>query len=81
MIYSFAKKRKLWGIHIVVLLWGSSERHWRIPVGFRLWRPKRSCRSQRYRTKLQHAAELVDAVVSVGLHIDFIVGDTHYTVG
>jgi hypothetical protein len=80
-IYSFAKKRKLWGIHIVVLLWCSCDRHWRIPVGFRLWRPKRSCRKPRYRTKLQLASELVELVVASRLRVEYIVGDTHYTAG
>ncbi len=80
-IYSFAKKRKLWGIHIVVLVWCSCDRHWRIPVGFRLWRPKRSCRKPRYRTKLQLALELVELVVTSGLRVEYIVGDTHYTAG
>jgi DDE superfamily endonuclease len=41
--YSFAKKRKLYGLHVVVLLWCASEGSLRIPVAFRLWRPKRSC--------------------------------------
>jgi DDE superfamily endonuclease len=80
-IYSFAKKRKLWGIHIVVLLWCSLDGRWRIPVGFRLWRPKRSCRVQRYQTKLQLAAELVAVMVASGLRVQYIVGDTHYTAG
>lgn len=80
-IYSFAKKRKVWGMHIVVLLWCSCDGHWRIPIGFRLWRPKRSCRSERYRTKPQLAAELVAVVVSAGLSVQYIVGDTHYTAG
>jgi hypothetical protein len=28
--YSFAKKRKVYGLHIVVLLWCSGDGHWRI---------------------------------------------------
>jgi hypothetical protein len=80
-IYSFAKKRKLWGIHIVVLVWCSLDGRWRIPVGFRLWRPKRSCRKQRYQTKLQLACALVELVVVSGLRVHYIVGDTHYTAG
>ena len=80
-IYSFAKKRKLWGFQIVVLLWCSCDGQWRIPVGFRLWRPKRSCRPQRYRTKLQLASEMVIAVVQTKLPVAYIVGDTHYTAG
>ena len=80
-IYSFAKKRKVWGFQIVVLLWCSLDGRWRIPVGFRLWRPKRSCRKERYRTKLQLALELVSAVIQAKLPVRYIVGDTHYTAG
>ena len=77
--YSFAKKRKVYGLHIVVLLWCSCDGHWRIPVGFRLWRPKRSCAPHRYRTKLPLAAELLIEVVQTGLPIAYVVFDTHYT--
>jgi hypothetical protein len=49
--YSFAKRRKVYGLHIIVVLWCSHDGQWRIPVGFRLWRPKRSCAPQRYQTK------------------------------
>jgi hypothetical protein len=80
-IYSFAKKRSVWGFQVIVLLWCSTDGHWRIPVGFRLWRPKRSCRKARYQTKLQLAEQLVLAVVRSGLPIAYIVGDTHYTAG
>jgi hypothetical protein len=77
--YSFAKQRKVYGVHIVVLLWCSVDGAWRIPVGFRLWRPKRSCAPQRYRTKLALAAELVTSVVAARLAATYIVFDTHYT--
>ncbi len=80
-VYSFAKKRKLWGMHIVVLLWCSCDGCWRIPVGFRLWRPKRSCRASRYRTKLELAEQLVQAVILAQLPACYIVFDTHYTAG
>ncbi len=77
--YSFANKRKVYGLHIVVVVWCSHDGHWRIPVGFRLWRPKRTCAPQRYRTKLHLAADLVTAVVVAKLPVTYIVGDTHYT--
>lgn len=80
-VYSFAKKRKLWGLHSVVLLWCSADGRWRIPIGFRLWRPKRSCRATRYQTKLQLAEELVVAAVLARLPMQYIVFDTHYTAG
>lgn len=78
-VYSFAKKRKLWGLHIVVVVWCSCDGRWRIPVGFRLWRPKRSCRPKHYRTKLELAEQLVYAVVLARLPVRYIVFDTHYT--
>ena len=42
--YSHAKKRKVYGVHVVLLSWSSDPAGtWRIPVAFRVWRPKRSC--------------------------------------
>lgn len=79
--YSFAKKRKVYGLHVVVLLWCACDGRWRIPIGFRLWRPKRSCRVRRYRTKLQLAEALILAAVQTGLPSEFVVFDTHYTAG
>lgn len=77
--YSFAKQRKVYGLHVVVLLWCSGA--WRIPVGFRLWRPKRSCTKPRYRSKLELAWELVREVVAARLPVHYIVMDTGYTAG
>src|SRR5205823_596599 len=40
--YSHAKKQKVYGCHIVLLSWTSDPAGtWRIPVAFRVWRPKR----------------------------------------
>src|SRR5512143_3957747 len=60
--YSFAKKGKVYGLHVVVRLWCAGP--WRIPVGFRLWRPTRACAPHRYRTKLELGLERVIAVVA-----------------
>ncbi|TAK36698.1 MAG: hypothetical protein EPO21_01720 [Chloroflexota bacterium] len=79
--YSFAKKRKVYGLHIVVLLCCSANERWRIPVAFRLWRPKRSCAIHDYRTKLQLAERMVKDVIALGLVVRYIVFDTHYTAG
>ena len=50
--YSFAKQRKVYGCHIVLLSWTSDPAGtWRIPVAFRRWRPKRSCAPGRYQKK------------------------------
>jgi hypothetical protein len=79
--YSFAKKRKVYGLHIVLRLSTSADRQWRIPVGFRLWRPQRSCARQRYQTKLQLAAPLLESVVAARLPVEYVVCDTAYTAG
>lgn len=79
--YSFAQKRKVYGLHIVVLLWCSQDGHWRIPVAFRLWRPKRSCAKRAYRTKLQLAEQMLKEVLVAQLPFDYLVFDTHYTAG
>lgn len=79
--YSYAKKRQVYGLHIVVLLWCSGEGHWRIPVAFRLWRPKRACNLHDYRSKLQLAEAMLKDVVALGLTFQYLVFDTHYTAG
>lgn len=79
--YSFAKKRKVYGLHVVVLLWCTSDGELRIPVAFRLWRPKRSCAPHLYRTKLRLAEVMLKEVLGRGLRCRYIVFDTHYTAG
>jgi len=80
-VYSFKDKRTVYGMVIVVLVWCSCDGHWRIPVGFRLWRPKCNCRAGHYQTKLELAVPLVDAVVLAGVPSGYMVFDTHYTAG
>ena len=79
--YSWAKHRKLYGLHIVVLMWCSTDGRYRIPVAFRILRPKAHCARGRYRTKLQLAAQMVKDVLAVGLSARYIAFDTHYTAG
>lgn len=80
--YSFAKKRKLYGLHIVLLLWSSDDGQWRIPVAFRIWRPKRSCSARRYKTKLQLAEGMLkNEILGSGLTFGYLVFDTHYSAG
>jgi len=80
--YSFAKKRKVYGLHVVVLLWCASDGgSFRIPVAFRLWRPKRSCAAHAYRTKLKLAEVMLKEVIGSGLKARYIVFDTHYSAG
>jgi hypothetical protein len=79
--YSFAKKRTVYGLHIVVLLWCSHEGTFRIPVAFRLWRPKRSCSKAAYRTKLQLAEAMLRELVAARVPFAYLAFDTHYTAG
>jgi hypothetical protein len=79
--YSFAKKRKVYGLHVVVLLWCTTDGRWRIPVAVRLWRPKRSVAPAAYRTKLQWAAAMLTDVVAARLPFTYLVMDTGYTAG
>ena len=53
----------------------------RIPVAFRLWRPKRSCGPGAYQTKLQLAAQLLTELVAARLPFQQLVTDTHDTAG
>ena len=77
--YSTGEKRFVRGFHVVVLLWCSGR--WRIPVAFRLWRPKKYCRPGRHRTKPQLAWEMIVGVYPTGLPIQYVVLDTLYTAG
>jgi hypothetical protein len=77
--YSTSQKRKVRGMHIVVLLWCAGC--WRIPVAFRLWRPKTCCRAKNYRKKTQLAWDMISEVYQKGLGITYITGDTLYSGG
>ena len=77
--YSTTGKRIVRGFHVVVLLWCTGR--WRIPVAFRLWRPKSSCQPRKYRKKTQLAWEMIVEICQEGLEIRYIVGDTLYTAG
>ena len=79
--YSLAKQHQVCGPHIVVLLWCSADSHWRIPVAFRLSRPKRSCAKHDYRSKLQLAEGMLKELLVLGLTCQHIVFDTHYSAG
>src|SRR5581483_2097483 len=80
--YSFAKKRKVYGCHIVLLSWTSDPTgRWRIPVAFRLWRPKRTCRPGRYQKKTVLVVAMLREVVAAGCPAAYLVGDTAYTGG
>jgi hypothetical protein len=77
--YSTSERRTVRGFHVVVLLWCTGC--WRIPVAFRLWRPKKSARPKDYRKKSQLAWEMMVEVHQEGLQISYVVFDTLYTAG
>jgi len=77
--YSYALKRQVFGFHVVVLTWCTDR--WRIPIAFRIWRPKGSCSARDYRSKLQLAQEMIVDILPLGLPIEYIAFDTHYTAG
>ena len=80
--YSFAQKRKVYGCHIVLLSWTSDPTgRWRLPVAFRLWRPKRTCRPGHYQKKTELVVTMLRAVVAAGCPAAYLVGDTAYTGG
>ncbi len=80
--YSFAKQRKVYGCHIVLLSWTSDPTgRWRLPVAFRLWRPKRTCRPERYQKKTELVVAMLHEVVAAGCPAAYLVGDTAYTGG
>jgi len=61
--YSHSQKRHVFGFHIVLLFWCTGDL--RIPVSFRLWRPKREGLAS-YRTKLELAQACWRTFCAVG---------------
>jgi hypothetical protein len=79
---AFAQKRKVYGCHVVLLSWTSDPAGaWRIPVAFRLRRPKRRCAPGRYQQKTELVVALLRAVVAAGCPAAYLVGDTADTGG
>lgn len=75
--YSTTRKQKVRGMVIVVLFWSNGVL--RVPVAFRLWRPRgRCCAPGEYRTKLDLAQEMVQEVLAWGLRPRYITFDTWY---
>ena len=80
--YSHAKKQKVYGCHVVLLSWTSAPAGtWRIPVAFRVWRPKRSCALGHYQKKTDLVVTMLREVVAAGCPAAYVVGDTAYTGG
>jgi SRSO17 transposase len=74
--YSTSLRRKVLGMHIVILFW--SDGKYRIPISFRIWRPKKDCPKGGYKTKIDLALEIVGEAMSKGLKPQYIVFDCWY---
>jgi len=71
--YPFAKKREVYGLHIAVWLWCSTDGYWRVPVASRVHRPKRSSAPARHQTKLELAEQMLKDVVAHRLPFEYLV--------
>ena len=74
--YSSTEGKPIRGLHIVVVLWCCWP--FKIPVDFRLWRPKDKCSTKHYRTKLELAKAMVVEILNTGLPFLFIAFDSWY---
>ncbi|MFQ5873743.1 MAG: transposase [Dehalococcoidia bacterium] len=74
--FSTSKGRKVYGLHIVVLLWCSGLV--KIPVAFRLWQPKDQRAPSRYRTKIQLAQQMIIEMLTLGLPFTYLTFDCWY---
>jgi len=73
--YSHTRQRHVFGFHIVLLFWCNTRL--RIPVGFRLWRPKGEGFPM-YRTRLELAQAMVSNVLRAGLPFEYLTFDLWY---
>jgi len=74
-VYDHTNNKYTWGMHIVVLLWSNG---WiKIPVAFRIWKPKEKCET--YHTKSELALDMISFVHKFGLAVEYVTFDTWYT--
>jgi SRSO17 transposase len=78
-LYSTSEKRYVKGMCAVVLLFCVGD--WRIPIAFRLWRPKAHCAPDQYRKRTELAWEMLLEVAQTGLSIQYVAFDNLYTAG
>jgi DDE superfamily endonuclease len=78
-LYSTSEKRYVKGMCAVVLLFCVGD--WRIPIDFRLWRPKERCAPDQYRKRTELAREMLLEVAQTGLSIQYVAFDNLYTAG
>jgi hypothetical protein len=77
--YSNSQKRKVRGLHVVVVMF--CVKHWRIPVAFRLWRPKANCAPQAYRKRTELAYEMLVELAQSHLPVEHVAFDKMYSAG
>jgi hypothetical protein len=77
--YSNSQKRSVRGLHVVVVLF--CVQHWRVPVAFRLWRPKANCAPQAYRKRTDLAYEMLVEMAQSHLQVEFVAFDKMYSAG
>jgi hypothetical protein len=78
-IWSTSEKRSVRGLCAVVVLF--CVRAWRIPIAFRLWRPKANCAPGRYRKRTELAWEMLVEIAQSGLAVEYVAFDNFYTAG
>lgn len=78
-IYATSQKRSVKGLCAVVVLFCVGA--WRIPVAFRLWRPKTQCAPQQYRKRTELAWDMLTELAETGLSVQFVTFDNFYTAG
>jgi hypothetical protein len=54
---------------------------WRIPIAFRLWRPKAHCAPEAYRKRTELAWEMLLEVAQSGVEVEYVTFDNLYTAG
>lgn len=78
-MYASSRKRSVKGMCAVVLLFCVGR--WRIPVAFRLWRPKAHCRPGAYRKRTELAWDMLQEVAASSLAVEYVTFDNFYTAG
>lgn len=78
-IYSTSRKRTVKGMCAIVLLFCVGP--WRIPIAFRLWRPKQHTHPKDYKKRTQLAWEMLQEIAQSGLSIQYVTFDNFYAAG
>ena len=69
--YGTSRGCVVYGIHIVYICW--CYKSIKIPVNFRIWRPKDSCSKDKYKTKIELARDMVIELLSYPLENEYLV--------